>query len=149
MIRALLTFAINVVLSAVGLLIAANVATGVTLQWSGFVIAVLIFAAAQAILSPFVWNMARKYASAVLGGIGIVSTLLALWVATLLSGGGLTISGLGAWVRTALIVWLVTALGGWFLGWLVIRRWWDRRQEAKKVNAAAARLATPPSGPPA
>lgn len=147
MIRALLTFGINVVLSAIGLLIAANVSTGVTLQLSGFLIAVLIFAAAQAILAPFVWNIARKYASAVLGGIGIVSTLLALWIATLLSSGGLTISGLWAWVRTALIVWLVTALGGWFFGWLIITRWWDRRKDTKKVNAAAARLATPPTDP--
>ena len=139
MIRALLTFGINLILAAIGLLIAGSISEGVSVQWSGFLIAVLIFAAAQAILAPFVFNVARKYASALLGGIGIVSTLLALWVATIVSGGGLSITGLGAWVRSALIVWLVTALGGWFLSWLLIKRWWDRRQAAKKVDAAAAR----------
>ena len=43
---------------------------GVTVHSSGFVVAVLIFAVAQAILAPFVFNVARKYASAILGGGG-------------------------------------------------------------------------------
>ena len=62
--------------------------------------AVLVFAALQAVLSPFVFNMARKYASAVLGGIGIVSTLLALWIASMLTAGGFRIDGVWAWVLT-------------------------------------------------
>lgn len=73
MIRFLLSFAINVVLAAVGLLVAANVFDGVTVHASGFTVAVLVFAVAQGVLAPFVFNVARKYASAVLGGIGLVS----------------------------------------------------------------------------
>lgn len=138
MIRALLTFAINLVLAAIALLVTAWLVAGVSIQTSGFLVAVLVFALAQAILSPFVFNMARKYASAVLGGVGIVSCLLALWVATLLSS-GLTINGLGTWVEAALIVWAITALGGWFLSWLVITKWWGVRVEAKKLGAATAR----------
>ena len=82
------------------------------------------------------FNLARKYASAVLGGIGIVYTLLALWAATLLTT-GLSITGIGAWVEASLVVCAVTALGGWFFGWLIISRWWDRRQQSKKLRAAA------------
>ena len=144
MIRAMISFAINLVLAAVGILIAAATVQGVSLQWSGFLVAVLVFAVLQAVLAPFVFNMARKYASAVLGGVGIVSTLLALWLATLITSGGLTINGLWAWVLTALIVWVVSALGGWFLGWLILARWWDKRQEEKKIDAAAARRNPPP-----
>lgn len=138
MIRFLLRFAINVVLAALGLLIASSVLDGISVEASGFVVAVLIFAVAQAILAPFVFNVARKYASAVLGGIGLVSTFLALWIATLV-GNSLTISGTSTWIATTVIVWLVCALGGWFLGWLVITRWWDRRQEAKKIRSATAK----------
>ncbi len=138
MIRFLLRFAINVVLAALGLLVASSVLDGVSVQASGFAVAVLIFAVAQAILAPFVFNVARKYASAVLGGIGLVSTFLALWIATLV-GNSLTISGTSTWIATTVIVWLVSALGGWFLGWLVITRWWDRRQEAKKIRSATTK----------
>ncbi|GED09282.1 phage holin family protein [Cellulosimicrobium cellulans] len=138
MIRFLLSFAINVVLAAVGLLVASSLFDGVTVHASGFVVAVLIFAVAQAILAPFVFNVARKYASAILGGIGLVSTFLALWVATLI-GDGLEISGASTWIGVTVVVWLIGALGGWFLGWLVLTRWWDRRQEQKRIREATAK----------
>jgi hypothetical protein len=138
MIRFLLSFAINVVLAAVGLLVASSLFDDVVVHASGFVVAVLIFAVAQAILAPFVFNVARKYASAILGGIGLVSTFLALWVATLI-GDGLEISGASTWIGTTVVVWLISALGGWLLGWLVLTRWWDARQESKKIRAATAK----------
>ncbi|MGW6264903.1 phage holin family protein [Cellulosimicrobium funkei] len=138
MIRFLLSFAINVVLAVVGLLVAANVFDGVTVHASGFTIAVLVFAVAQGVLAPFVFNVARKYASAVLGGIGLVSTFLALWIATLV-GDGLEISGASTWIGVTVVVWLISALGGWLLGWLVLTRWWDRRQEDKRIREATTR----------
>ncbi len=138
MIRFLLSFAINVVLAAVGLLVAANVFDGVTVHASGFTVAVLVFAVAQGVLAPFVFNVARKYASAVLGGIGLVSTFLALWIATLV-GDGLEISGASTWIGVTVVVWLISALGGWLLGWLVLTRWWDRRQEDKRIREATPR----------
>lgn len=133
MIRFLLNIAIQLVMAIIALLIAGWLVTGVHLEPGGFVVAVLVFTVAQAILSPFVFSVARKYASAVLGGIGLVSTLLALWVATLFPG-GLQIEGVTAWVITPLVVWLVTALGTWLLGYLVITRWWERRQQAKRAQ---------------
>lgn len=120
MIRFLLNLVSNVISSAAALLIANWVLPQVTLRVSGFIVAVLVFALAQAVLSPFIFNLARQYASAILGGIGLVSTLVALWVATLISD-GLEITGLG-WVLAPLIVWIVTALGGWILMGLVFKR---------------------------
>ena len=75
------------------------------------------------------FNLARQYASAVLGGIGLVSTFLGLFVATLFPN-GLEISGITAWVLSALVVWLITALGTWILGALIIKRWWERAGRA-------------------
>ena len=97
MIRFLLSVAISIVSAAVALLVASSLIPGVDVSASGFVIAVLVFTVAQAILAPFVFNLARTYASAVLGGIGLVSTFLGLFVATLFPD-GLTISGVTAWV---------------------------------------------------
>ncbi len=129
MIRFLFSVAISIVSAAIALLVAAAVVDGVQMQPVGFVIAVLVFTAAQALLAPFVFNLARKYASAVLGGIGLVSTFLALFVATLFPN-GLQIQGITAWVVTPLVVWIITALGTWILGILVIKRWWEKRQAA-------------------
>jgi uncharacterized membrane protein YvlD (DUF360 family) len=135
MIRFLLSVAISIVSSAIALLVTSALIPGVTVSTSGFVIAVLVFTVAQAILAPFVFNLARQYASAVLGGIGLVSTFLGLFVATLFPG-GLQISGITAWVLAALVVWLITALGTWILGALIIKRWWERRQARKGAAPA-------------
>lgn len=130
MIRFLLRAGINLVDSLVALLLAAWFIDGVHMNWGGLVVAIVVFTVAQAILAPFVFSMARKYASAILGGIGIVSTFLALWVATLFPG-GLRIEGVTAWVVAPLLVWVVTALAGWILGIFIIDRWWARRRRAK------------------
>nr|WP_279549916.1 phage holin family protein [Leucobacter weissii] len=123
------------VLSALALLLAGLLLSEwVTLHVSGFLVAVVIFALAQAVLSPFVFNLARQYASALLGGIGLVSTLLALWVATLF--GGIEISGLG-WVLAPLLVWIVTALGGWILLGVVLKRHFEKRDREKAARAVA------------
>lgn len=121
MIRFLIRAAIFLVTAAVGLLVAGWLVPGVRLEWGGFLVAAIVFAIAQSILSPFVFNIARKYASALLGGIGLVSTFLALLVASLFPG-GIHIDGVTAWVLATLVVWIVTALGGWLLPILFLKK---------------------------
>jgi len=136
MIRFLWSAVTSLVLATVALLLCGWwLSEWVTLQLGGFVVAVLVFTVAQAILAPFVFNIARKYASALLGGIGLVSTFLALWVATLFHG-GIEVRGLG-WVLAPLLVWIVTALGGWLvMGVLLKRHFADREREkiARKIK---------------
>ena len=134
MIRFLLGVATNLVLAALALLIADWLLADVTLQLGGFLVAVAIFTLAQSILGPFVFNMARKYASALLGGVGLVSTFLALWVATLFSG-GIQISGTG-WVLAPLIVWIITALGEWIILGIFVERYLKKREKTKLVRQA-------------
>ncbi|MBC9955391.1 phage holin family protein [Leucobacter sp. cx-42] len=133
MIRFLLNLVSHVISAAAALLIANWILPQVTVHAAGFVVAVLVFALAQSVLSPFIFNLARQYASAILGGIGLVSTLVALWVATLFPD-GLTISGLG-WVLAPLVVWIVTALGGWILMGLVFKRTLQKHEQGKKGAA--------------
>jgi hypothetical protein len=94
---------------------------GVTVRPLGFVTAVVIFTVAQGILSPFFLKMASRYASAFLGGIGLVSTLAALILATLLTN-GLSIRGIGSWVAATVVVWLVTALATLLLPMLLLKK---------------------------
>ncbi len=62
----------------------------------------------------------RKHAPRVLGGIGLVSTFVALLVASLVPD-GLTISGITTGILASLIVWIVTAIGGWLLPLLFLK----------------------------
>lgn len=137
MIRFLIHAGINLVMAAAGLLLAGALIDGVSIQPSGFITAVVVFVLAQALLAPFVFNLARQYASAILGGIGLVSTFLAVWIATLMPN-GITVSGAGAWALAPLVIWLVTALGTWVAGYFIVTRWWDRRAEDARIRKAAA-----------
>ena len=135
MIRFLLSTLSNLVMAAIALLLAGWwLSEWVTLHLGGFLIAVVVFTAAQAILAPFVFNMARKYASAVLGGIGLVSTFLALWVATLFNG-GVEVHGLG-WVLAPLLLWIVPALGGWIIVGVVPQRYLEKRDKQRIIDRA-------------
>jgi hypothetical protein len=84
-------------------------------------LAVVIFTVAQAILSPFFLKTASRYASAFLGGIGLVSTFAALLLASLFTH-GLSIRGIGSWVAATVVVWLATALATLVLPVLVLRK---------------------------
>lgn len=121
MVRFLIRAAIFVVTAALGLLVASWVLPGFHLDWEGLLVAVLVFAVAQSILAPFIFNLARKYASALLGGIGLVSTLVALLVASLLPG-GIRVDDALTWILAALVVWVVTALGGWLLPLIFLKK---------------------------
>ena len=121
MVRFLLRAVVFLGSSAIGLLVAAWLVPGMSVSASGFVTAVVLFSLAQAILSPFILKMASRYASAFLGGFGLVSTLVALILASVLTH-GLTIRGVGSWVAATVLVWLVTALATLLLPILVVRR---------------------------
>lgn len=121
MVRFLLRMVVFLASAAIGLLVAWWIVPGVTVRPVGFVVAVVVFALAQAILAPFFLKMASRYATAFLGGIGLVSTLAALILASLFSS-GLSIRGIGSWVAATVVVWLVTALATLVLPVLVLKR---------------------------
>jgi Mycobacterial 4 TMS phage holin, superfamily IV len=95
---------------AIGLLVAAWVVPGVSVSVSGFIVAVVLFSVAQAILSLLILKLPRGYASLLLGGSGLALTLVALSLASVLTH-GLTIRGSASWVAATIVVWLVTTVG--------------------------------------
>ena len=121
MIRFLLRIAVFLGSSAIGLLVASLLVSGMTLRPLGFLTAVVIFTIAQGILSRFFLKMASRYASAFLGGIGLLSTLAALILASLFSS-GISIRGIGSWIAATVIVWLVTAIATVVLPMLVLKK---------------------------
>ena len=127
-IRFLIRAGISFGSAALGLLVAALLVPGMRLSLSGFLVAVVVFAVAQSLLAPFIVNLARKHAPALLGGIGLVSTFVALLIASFFPG-GLRISGISTWITATLVVWIVTALGAWLLPIALLKRRVAGRQD--------------------
>ena len=121
MVRFLIRTAIFLGSAALGLWVASLVLDGFTVTWQGFLVTVLVFAAAQSILAPFITKLAARNAPAFLGGVGLVSTFVALLIASVVAN-GLVITGWQTWVLAALVVWLVTALATVTLPLLFLRR---------------------------
>lgn len=131
MVRFLIRVAIFLVSAALGLLVSWWLLPGFDINWAGFVVAMLVFAIAQSILSPLISKLAARHAPAILGGVGLVSTFLALLLATVIAD-GLRIDGLLTWVLATLIVWLVTALGTWLLPLVFLKRRAGEGSEARR-----------------
>ena len=95
---------------AIGLFLAAWVVPRVSLSVSGFIVAVVVFSVAQAILSLLILKLPHEYASLLLGGTGLALTLVALILASVLTE-GLSIRGIASWMATTVLAWLVTTVG--------------------------------------
>lgn len=121
MIIFLIRAAIYLGTAALGLLAGAWLLEDFHLATSGFIVAVVVFAVAQSILSPFIFRLTNRYAPAAIGGFGLISTLVALIVAASFSN-GLSINGFSTWVLASLVVWAATTLGGWLLPLIFLKK---------------------------
>jgi hypothetical protein len=95
---------------AIGLLLGAWIVPVVSLSVPSFIVAVVVFAVAQGILSSATLKLPHQYASLLLGGTGLALTIVALILASVLTH-GLTIDGKASWLATTVVVWLVTTIG--------------------------------------
>jgi hypothetical protein len=94
---------------AIGLLVAAWIVPGVALSVTGFVVAVVVFAVTQASLSMSILKLPHRYTPLFIGGTALVVTILALFLASMLTH-GVTIDGMESWLATTVVVWLVTTI---------------------------------------
>ncbi len=75
-----------------------------------FLTVIVIFAILQAILTPLILQMTVKAAPPLAGGIGLLSTFVALWITSLIVGDNMSLGGLVTHLLASLIVWLVAAI---------------------------------------
>lgn len=93
------------VVSAVALTVAAVLLEGMTLTWTGIVVAAVVFMVLALVVRPVSRAIVDRYADALSSGIGLVSTFVTLLLTTVVTD-GLTIDGTGTWVLATVIVWL-------------------------------------------
>lgn len=136
MIRLLIRSVVFLGSSAIGLWVASLLLPDLHLSAGGFIVTVIVFSIAQSVLAPFIMKVTARNAPAFLGGIGLVSTFVALLIASLFPG-GLSISGWQTWVLASLVVWLATALATMVLPFLLVR---DAAERARQRRDAQRRI---------
>ena len=124
LVRLLIAFASN----GVGLIVAAAVLDGMTLDATGFVVSVVIYTIVFALLQPFLISVLRRSPAPVLGGVALIATLVSLIVTTLLTD-GLSIDGVGTWIAATVIVWLASVLAAFILPFLGLRKFLQERRD--------------------
>jgi hypothetical protein len=121
MVRLVVRTIIFLVSAALGLLVTAGLVDGFDVTPGGFLVAVVLFAVIQSVLAPFIAKVTARNASALLGGVGLLSTFVALWLTTLV-GDSLTIEGGPAtWLTATVIVWLATAVATLLLPLILVK----------------------------
>lgn len=112
---------IVILANALGLLTAAVLVSEFSISLGGFVTAVVLFTLATAVMSPLLQRAVEKGAPQLLGGIALLSTLLALVVTNWLSD-GLSVTSTSAWIVAAVIIWVVSVAAGLVLPKLILSR---------------------------
>jgi uncharacterized membrane protein YvlD (DUF360 family) len=126
-IRLLVRIAIAFVSNAVGLIVAAALLDGMSLDATGFLVAVAVFTIVFALLQPFLFSVLRLSPGPVLGAVALIATLVALIVTELFTD-GLSIRGVGTWLAATVIVWLASVLAALILPFLGLKKYLDERR---------------------
>ena len=127
MIRFLFNLAIFIGSAALGLWLTAIIlGDEFSLPAAALLTATLIFAVIQAILSPFFVKVANG--GAFLGGVGLISTFVSLWLTTRIVDSFVISGGWTTWLAATVIVWLITAAATWIFALIFIR---NRREERR------------------
>ena len=121
MVRLLISIAIRLAASAVGLLVADLVLDDLSVEWQAFVIAVAIFTLVEAIAEPAILKMAITNAPALRGSVALIATFVGLLVTDIVSD-GFDISGVWTWVAATVIVWLGALLAALLLPVIFVKK---------------------------
>jgi hypothetical protein len=129
-IRFLVRMVVVLIGNAVGLIVASLVFDDFEINVTGFIVSLILFTVAVALLTPFLANAMQRgrSSSAAVGGVSLISTFIAL-VATDLLTDGLEISGVGTWIGATVVVWLASLLAVFILPFLGLKRFLEERRD--------------------
>lgn len=137
MLRLLAQLVLSIIANAVGLIVASLLLDGFDINFSSFVVAVLVFSGATVILSPLILKIALTNASFLVGGIALVTTLVGLIITDVFTD-GLTITGLDTWVIATLIVWLASIVANLVLPLFIFKKTLSAAKGGKQKSHKSA-----------
>jgi len=128
-IRFIVRTAIVLLGNAVGLIVASLVLDGFSIDVTGFVVSLIIFTVAVALMTPFLASTMRRNQSSpsAIGGVALISTFVALLITDILTD-GVSISGIGTWIGATVVVWVGSLLAVFILPFLGLRKYLDERR---------------------
>ncbi len=128
MIRLFARLVVSLIADAVALIAASALLTDMTLDVSGFVIALAVFAGTSLLIEPLIRQVALKNTPALLGSSALIATLVSLIVATVVSS-GMTITGAKTWVLATVAVWVIALVVRLLLPFLIFKEALGRARE--------------------
>jgi hypothetical protein len=130
-IRLIVRTVIVLIGNAVGLVVASLVLDDFHINVTGFIVSLLVFTVAVALMTPFLSSVMQRNrsTSSALGGVALISTFVALVITDLLSD-GLEISGVGTWIAATVIVWLGALIAVFVLPYLGLKKYLEDHRAA-------------------
>jgi hypothetical protein len=104
-IRLLLSTAATVLANAAGLLLAAILLPGFTIDTWSFIVVLLVFTGVMLLTGPLIFKIAISYVPQIRGSIALVTVFFGLKVTEWLMP-GFDMGGLANWLAATLLVWL-------------------------------------------
>lgn len=134
MIRLLARAVLALLANAVGLLAAAALLDGFSVNAASFVVAVAVFTAATIILNPLIVKIALTSAPYLMGGVALVTTFIGLIITRAFTD-GLSISGLSSWIIATLIIWLCSVAANLVLPLFIFKKTLGRHKNKQSGEA--------------
>jgi hypothetical protein len=126
MVRAFFSVLVHLIANALGLILAAWILDDMTLNASGFLVALLIFTGIEIVIQPLIVQMSMRHARALAGSSALLASFVALVITAWVSD-GLQISGGTTWLLATVIIWAASLLLGILLPLVVFKRWMAER----------------------
>jgi hypothetical protein len=119
MTRMLATAAMALLANAAGLLLAMILINGFSIDFTAFVMAVVLFTLAAVIADPLLTRISQNSLPALAGGVALVTTFVGLFLTSLLVDGMQT-GGMVNLLLATLVVWLGALVAGTILAKFVL-----------------------------
>lgn len=127
MIRLLISACMYLLANAVGIIVAAWILPGFSIDIPSIITVVVLFTVVEVIADPLLLKISIKSAPQLRGGIALVTTFVGLVITNYLSD-GLTISGMTTWILATLIVWLMALAAGLILPLFLFKKVMQKRK---------------------
>jgi putative membrane protein len=126
MLRLLVSACLFLLANAVGIIAAAWVLPGFSIDTQSIITVVVLFTFVEVIADPLLLKISIKSVPQLRGGIALVTTLVGLVITNYLSD-GLTITGFTTWIIATLIVWLMALAAGLVLPLFLFKKVMQKR----------------------
>lgn len=128
MIRILASTALYVLGNAIGIVVAASLLPGFSIDVMAIILVAVVFTIIVALFTPFLVKVSMQNVPQMTGGVALIAILVGL-IGTSMFSDGLSITGITTWILAPVIIWIVSLIAGLVLPLFLFKK---TLQNAKK-----------------